>query len=105
MNDGKGDISTKTYLSMDGHDDLQRIRKVLDSIASGGAGAPDRIQCVVEADGFGLYNIKDIRFNNHDRSVRIHIDASKPIEKPDYGPDTNNGRMLYPRRQDYKKQQ
>lgn len=103
MSNDKENISTKTYLSMDGHDDLQRIKKVLDSIASGGAGAPDRIQCVVEADGFGLYNIKDIRFNNRDRSVRFHIDALKPIGEPDYRPDTNNDRMLYPRRQDFKK--
>lgn len=98
-------ITKKTYLSMDGEDNINKIRKVLESISSGGAGSPVQIQCLVDADGYGMFRIKDIRFNNRDRSVRIHIDAEHPVEGADYRPDTNTDRLLYPRRQDFKKKQ
>lgn len=88
---------------MDGEDNINKIRKVLESISSGGAGSPVQIQCLVDADGYGVFRIKDIRFNNHDRSVRIHIDAKHPVDGADYRPDTNLDRQLYPRRQDKRK--
>lgn len=98
-------ITRKTYLSMDGEDNLYRIKNVLYSISNGGAGKPGQIQCLVDTDGYGIFRIKDIRFNNHDRSVRFHIDVEHPVEEPDYRPDSNTNRILYPRRQDLKKGQ
>lgn len=94
----------KVHLALDGDDSLDRIFRVLNSIKSGGVGAPNDIQCLVETRGYGTFRIKDIHFDNVDRSVRFRINVEQPVEEADYRPSTNLERMLYPQKHHQKKQ-
>lgn len=91
----------KTYKRFDGNDSIKGVEGVLGSIKFAGVGKPDEIQCIVQAPGYGMYHIKDIAYNNRDRSVRFIIDVEHPIEKADYRPD-NNGITLNLRKKYHK---
>lgn len=92
MENGK---TTKSYKGLDGDDSLRRMSQVLSSIMSGGAGDPSNIQCLVQDSNSFNYRVKDIVFDNKQRCVKLHIDETEPIEKPDYKPEDNSDRTLY----------
>lgn len=93
------DKRNKGYKRLDGDDSLRHIPQVLNSIMSGGAGDPSRIQCLVQdSNGFN-YRINDIVFDNGQRCVKLHIDEAQPIDKPDYAPDGDGGNMLFKQRE------
>lgn len=89
------DETTKGYKSLGGDDSLRHVPQVLDSIKSGGAGNPDEIQCLVQNKAGLNFRIKDIVFDNKQRCVKLHIDETEPITKPDYTPDEGNDKMLF----------
>lgn len=92
MTEGK---TTKGYKGLDGDDSLRHISQVLSSIMSGGAGDPARIQCLVQDSNSFNYRVRDIVFDNRQRCVKLHIDETQPVEKPDYKPEEGNDRNLY----------
>lgn len=77
------------YKALHGHDDLESIRRTMLSIESMPKGHSADVQVLVEAKGGGLHRIKDIRYNQNDRSIHIVINPDEIISHPDYEPDND----------------
>lgn len=91
-------VRTKSYRKFDDHDDLRNVRDVLNSIVSGGVGEPEYIQCLVKADGYGAFRIKDITFDNEERCVYFHFAPDEFVKHPEYTPESDTGVLLFPKR-------
>lgn len=75
------------FKTLHGRDDLEQVRRTLLSIESMPKGHSKETQVLVDAGDKGLFRIKDIRYNQTDRSVHIAIDTGEPVGFPDYSPD------------------
>lgn len=72
------------YRALHGHDDLESVRKTITSIESMPKGHSWDVQVLVDAGTKGMFRIKDIKYDQNDRSVHIIIDENKNISYPDY---------------------
>lgn len=77
------------YKTLHGSDDLETFRRTMLLIEIMPKGHSANVQVLVEAKGEGLHRIKDIRYNQNDRSIHIVINPDEIIQHPDYEPDND----------------